>query len=248
VFKSRASKGLLVPPNTAANDHLRSRWVSEVIRGFVSPSSANKEIYAQLLNLIWPVGHGIPGPIVSQQDLRSGLDEQRRAEGKSEYKDVFRRLRELQGEEGLTCIVKEGTKYQIQSTVLAPKRIPRQKPTLSLWKKILTERDFACANCGAQQPSVRLSPDHRIPRDRGGDNSDDNWQPLCEQCNNIKSSACRGCELNCRVCSWAFPETYKQIRIDDSNKELIRRQAEKKKVDQSKLVNEILRTHFNSTR
>ncbi len=245
--KARASKGLLYPPTTAPNPGAarRRQWLENASSAFVQPSRANKIIYAMLLEIMWPEGHGLPGPHVSEKEVRSQLDARRSSEGKAPYKDVFRRLRELQGEEGFTSIVKEGTYYQLQSLDIGPKREPRQKPSTSEWKAIKAQFSNRCSHCGSQEPSVKLSPDHRIPRLRGGDNSLQNWQSLCEQCNNLKSSACRGCELNCRVCSWAFPETYKPIVINDDNKELIRREAEKRKMHQAAVANEILRSYFN---
>ncbi|WP_411268260.1 HNH endonuclease [Pseudohongiella sp. O18] len=198
-----------------------------------------------ILELLWPEGSGIPGPHIPQSEVRAVIDQAREQEGKEAYIDPFRRLRELQGEEGFTCIVKEGTKYQLQSLEVGSKRTPREKPSASLWRQIQEASNFKCLHCGKQAPDVKLSPDHRVPRSRGGGNEESNWQPLCEQCNNLKSSSCQGCDLNCYVCSWAFPETYKSIIIDDNNKAQIKRLADSKGQHQSDLVNEILRNHFS---
>ena len=54
--------------------------------------------------------------------------------------------------------------------------------------------------------------------------------------------------MNCMVCSWAYPETYKPISIADDNKVQIQRSAQKSGVHQSDLVNRILREHFNKQR
>ena len=64
----------------------------------------------------------------------------------------------------------------------------------------------------------------------------------------MKSNACRGCALNCNVCSWAFPDDYKQLIITDENKELTKRAADKAKIPQSDLVNTILRNYFNKVK
>lgn len=194
---------------------------------------------------MWPVGHGIPGPILSEADIRRAVDSHRASKGEGPYKDVFRRLRELQGDEGFTSIDKEGVRYQLTSLEMSTKKPPRQKPKASFWHKIKDVYNHRCAHCGNQEPDVKLSPDHRIPRSRGGTNDDRNWQPLCAQCNTQKSSACQGCEQNCHVCSWARPETYKAIKVNDDNKERVRRAAEKKGVDQSQFVNDVLRDFFN---
>jgi 5-methylcytosine-specific restriction endonuclease McrA len=250
MVKSRSSKGLLLTPAGNANisDKERESWLSLAINGFVAKGQANRNYYEVILRDLWPEGAGIPGPVRSEQDIREAVNTFRAAHSLEPYKDVFRRLRELQGDEGFTCIVKEGTKYQLQSLQMGPKREPRGKPSKPLWASLLEAADHRCAHCGQQEPSVKLSPDHRRPRSRGGNNEDSNWQPLCEQCNNQKSSACQGCEMNCMTCPWAYPEDYKPIVIDDQNREQIRRGAEKAKRSASEFANDALRNYFNSLR
>lgn len=245
--KSRASKGFLVTPRATPNESeaRREKWLTEAELGFVSPSSANKLYYAVILSALWPVGHGIPGPVLTQDDVRAAIDAFRLTRGEAPYKDVFRRMRELQGEEGFTSIAKEGNRYQLQSLDVSQKREPRAKLCNADWERLKEQYGHKCASCGAQEPDVKLSPDHKVPRSRNGSNDLGNWQPLCEQCNNVKSNTCRGCTLNCNVCSWAFPDEYKQLVIADDNKELVKRAADKLKISQSDLVNTILRAHFN---
>lgn len=245
--KSRASKGLLVTPRVTPNEseERRTKWLADADAGFVSPTPANKQYYSVILRALWPKGHGVPGPILTENDIRAAVDAFRTKNRKKPYKDVFRRLRELQGDEGFTSIRKEGNRYQLQSLEISQKKEPRAKLSKSDWKKLKERYGHKCASCGAQEPDVKLSPDHKIPRSRNGSNDLGNWQPLCEQCNNIKSHACRGCTLICQVCSWAFPEEYKLIIISDDNKELAKRAAQKIKMSQSDLVNAILRDHFN---
>lgn len=246
--RSRASKGLLLQPKTdpIPDATARAKWLAKSNNGFVAPGNALKHIYGQLLERLWPEGHGIPGPQVTEAEIRKVIDDARKAEGKEPYVDPFRRMRELQGEEGFTNITKEGSRYQIGSLNVGPKRVPRAKPSTKLWEKIKVDADYKCAHCGQREPLAKLSPDHRIPRSRGGDNDDGNWQPLCEQCNNAKSSACQGCNMNCHVCFWAFPESYKPIVVEDDNREHIRRAAEKAALDQSELANKIIRDHFRA--
>ncbi|HKW15912.1 MAG TPA: HNH endonuclease [Terriglobales bacterium] len=250
MLKSRASKGLLVTPRAVPNESeaRRQKWLADAEAGFVTPHPVNKIYYSVILTALWPAGHGIPGPILSERDIRAAIDSFRAASGQTPYLDPFRRLRELQGDEGFTSIRKEGNRYQLQSLEVSPKREPRAKLSRAEWKKLKEQYDYRCASCGRQEPEVKLSPDHKVPRSRNGSNDLGNWQPLCEQCNIKKSSACQGCQLNCYVCSWAFPAEYKELVIADENKELIRRAAEKLKLPQSELVNKILRDHFNQTK
>jgi 5-methylcytosine-specific restriction endonuclease McrA len=247
--RSRASKGFVVEPRTTPNESeaRREKWLADAEAGFVSSSPTNKIYYAVILKALWPVGHGIPGPVLSEDDIRASIDAFRHTQDKTPYKDVFRRMRELQGEEGFTSIIKEGTRYQLQNLDMSQKREPRAKLSKKDWIGLKEKNGFRCASCGKQEPDVKLSPDHRIPRSRNGSNELGNWQPLCEQCNNVKSNTCQGCSLNCSVCSWAFPQEYKQLIIADDNKELVRRAAFKLNVPQSDLVNTILRDHFNRT-
>jgi hypothetical protein len=50
----------------------------------------------------------------------------------------------------------------------------------------LYERDgWKCVECG-EDDSALLTLDHKIPRSKGGDNSDDNLQTMCHDCNNRK--------------------------------------------------------------
>lgn len=51
------------------------------------------------------------------------------------------------------------------------------------WKALCAEYDYKCAKCGQQVP---LTVDHVIPLSKGGSNSIDNIQPLCQRCNSGK--------------------------------------------------------------
>jgi len=243
----RASKGIHFPEGIEQIGEAKRRqeWLSSAKKGFVA-SPANRRYYGIILDILWPEGCGIPGPPISESTIRVALDDERRKEGKAPYVDPFRRMRELQGDEGFKGIVKEGTKYQLQSLDLAHKRVRREKPSTQLWEKIKKDANNKCACCEQQEPNIQLSPDHKIPRAKGGDNSDGNYQPLCEQCNNRKSAACGRCtSSNCNVCHWARPETYKEIILTDENRERIRRDSFKKGTGQSEEVNRILASYYN---
>ena len=241
---TKAKMGSLVAPSPKQNisNGKRDEWLNAAEKAFVNPSAANREKYSVILEALWPAGHGIPGPILTQDDIRAAVDKFQLENGGEPYKDPFRRMRELQGEEGFLCIVKEGVRYQLVSTSLAQKRTPRVKLLGVEWEEVMLKYHGQCAVCGRGSDEVRLNQDHKIPRTRDGSNEIENWQPLCDECNNIKSTQCRGCELNCFTCSWAYPEVYPALRVDDKNKEILIREAKTKKVSPSDLLNELLRT------
>src|SRR5690242_20528685 len=106
--RSRARQKFLSiqTPNPNGDSSNRDEWLEQTCNGFVSPSLANKAYYRAVLEELWPKGHGIPGPQVRQDRLRTAIDKfraERKMSGKpyKNYVDAFRRVRELQGEEGV---------------------------------------------------------------------------------------------------------------------------------------------------
>ncbi len=245
----------IVPPKRVA-DHTdvdRDHWIEMVCTEFVSPSKANKNYYRVVLETLWPQGHGMPGPHVRSDQLRDAIDDYRKMHQKDNkpykpYIDAFRRIRELQGEEGVIGITKEGNTYQLVDLELASKRIPRVNLSNEQWENILEKYNYKCAICGRDQSEIRFDQDHKIPRVRQGDieesNDINNWQPLCGECNNFKSTACRGCNLDCNTCCWAFPEKYAPLRISSENIQLLRQHALKYALDPHDLLNELIPKFF----
>ena len=185
--------------------------MDKICSGFVAPGKALREIYAVILERLLPPGSGIPGPVVSRQQVRDAVDQI-----KPGYKDVFRRVRELQGEEGLYGIIKNGANYQLVSLAVGAKREPRKVLSGDLALAVSLRQGGRCAVCGtpigAEGPA-RTELDHRVPRARGGDNSEENLQGLCTACNNAKSTQCPNCTLDCTTCGWAFPEKYRPVKL-----------------------------------
>lgn len=209
--QSAGRQALQVPSKRALSQAQRQSELDKVCSAFVAPGKANRQLYAVILERLLPLGSGIPGPVVSRQEIRDAVNAV-----KPGYQDVFRRVRELQGEEGLTGIIKLGASYQLVSLAVGAKREPRKilggKRTLA----VVLRQGGRCAVCGtpigAEGPT-RAEPDHRVPRIRGGDNSDANLQGLCSACNNAKSTQCTNCTLDCRTCGWAFPEQYRPVKL-----------------------------------
>jgi hypothetical protein len=148
----------------------------------------------------------------------------------------------MQGEEGIKGIAQEGNTYQLISLDVSEKRIPRVRLSPEDWTAVLRQYHYGCAVCHRKEPEVQFEQDHKIPRLRGGgDGQLGNWQPLCNECNNFKSTACRGCLLDCVSCPWAFPERNAPLRILPVIAQGVREMASNYDVDPSDLANEILK-------
>jgi hypothetical protein len=215
----------------------RDKWLAEVKAGFVHPSKANCEHYAAILETLWPRGHGIPGPIVTENDLREAINKK---SGKT-YLDPFRRFRELQGEEGVTGIARKGKQCQLVDISLAKKRKPRTRLKDADWLIVVSNHAHKCAVCGRKEPDVRFQQDHKIPRLREGSDNLENWQPLCDECNNFKSMSCRDCSLDCSTCGWAFPDQYKPFRLSGDLIASVRSRATSQGLDADQLASVLLR-------
>lgn len=244
MVKISSGHGALLSPSLDQL-HKRTEWLDEVIKGFATKGQANRDYYQIILETLWPANCGIPGPYVNRDEIREAINRFRYKNGKkSPYHDVFRRVRELQGEEGILGIVKNGNIYQLQSLEIGEKRIPRKQIDKKIWDNILIIRKNTCSICGNIFPSPMLSPDHRTPRSRGGGNSPENIQPLCRTCNATKSAICQGCEYECYICLWAWPEKYKPIKISDVNFKRITDIANAEKKDKSIVANYIIDNFF----
>jgi 5-methylcytosine-specific restriction endonuclease McrA len=56
------------------------------------------------------------------------------------------------------------------------------------WKKLCKYYQYTCLCCRKCEPEIKLTVDHVIPLSRGGSNSIENLQPLCQSCNSSKST------------------------------------------------------------
>lgn len=257
ITKSRARRAAdsLLTPNPIHDLTLpdRDEWIERTCEAFVAKGKANKEYYRVILELLWPSGHGLPGPYVNEDQIREAIDNYRQEKISSLYpgqicklyKDPFRRVRELLGEEGnKDGIRKAGKNYQLVNLEIGEKRTPRTALNSEGWESVKTRYNYKCAVCGRVEPDVNFQQDHKIPRLRadipGGGDELYNWQPLCVECNNFKSTSCRGCNLNCLICSWAFPETYAPLKISANNIDHIRSRAAEIDIDPHILANTIL--------
>lgn len=231
-----------LPPNTTDFDNKkRNKWLEESINGFITNSKANREIYRWFLEIFWPEDHGIPGPILSTKEIREIISNRK---GKA-YQDVFRRLRELQGEEGFHGIIKCGNNYQLQKIEIQPKKKPRGHLSKDKWEELLSEYNHTCPICGASNTEIDFQQDHKVPRSRGGNDDDSNWQPLCKNCNNIKSIICRGCSDKCETCAWAHPLQYTPIRHTPEFTKRMNEYTKNTNITSSSLIENLVTKHIN---
>lgn len=235
--KSSQEQQSLLTPNTDPNYLVdRDEWIENAVAGFITTSNANRGIYRVILETLWPKGYGIPGPIVDRSEIREAIDQHK---GKP-YLDAFRRLRELQGDEGFLGIIKNGQKYQLIHLNVSPKKQPRTALSGENWRKVLAQYGGVCAAYGKTPDENGFQQDHKVPRSRGGTDVLTNWQPLCDSCNIDKSVACRGCQKDCSQCGWAYPEYYRPIRLSGQTLRAINEYAEAHHVDPSQFATDVL--------
>lgn len=78
-------------------------------------------------------------------------------------------------------------KRSMYHTKLAQKYGVGGKFSAKDWVALKARYDYRCLCCGKQEPEIKLTVDHVIPYSKGGPNTIDNIQPLCQGCNSIKS-------------------------------------------------------------
>lgn len=174
----------------------------------------------QILKRLWSSdSDAFPKPWVSSAELLTLTNQK--------YFD--RRTRELRDQLGceLETSYREefsGHAWRLASASLAS---PQNRDYLSQAQKLklFDSYDYHCATCGRQTDAgVRgLQADHKIPLSRGGSNDMSNWQPMCNNCNVGKRRACEGCQFDCEVCSWAFPEKVGIKTMIDINQKILDR-------------------------
>jgi hypothetical protein len=73
---------------------------------------------------------------------------------------------------------------------------PRKRENLSLRKRffVMKRDSFACVLCGASGHGVHLEIDHKVPFSHGGDDTIENLQTLCFDCNRGKRASYEGSE------------------------------------------------------
>ena len=149
---------------------------------------------------------------------------------KDRYGDANKPFSELWTEEGFSCVHAEGLQGNRQY-VLNPEdhdslfnpnaKSVREQISNTDKQLVLNRQNRRCNICGSLLKSsseirphtfakdrVTLEFDHRIPVDRGGDSTIDNYQALCHYCNKCKRQMCFVCHEDCNSqCALVSPET-----------------------------------------
>ena len=157
-------------------------------------------VKSQILSTLWLSSGSFPREWVKSEDLLSITGQK--------YFD--RRARELRDENGadIETINEKGTHYWRLKSPEITEGNKRSYLTQNQKKELFTLQDYRCQICGKKTPpgSRGLQADHKVPLMRGGTESIENWQSLCNDCNVSKRRSCQGCDLECRKCVWAYPE------------------------------------------
>lgn len=158
------------------------------------------EVKCIIITELWGSGD-FPGNWVSSSHLLNITNQK--------YFD--RRTRELRDEHGVDldqAVVNGEHSYRILSSKIGKTNV-RGYLTASAKKELLRDQNNTCQVCGKKSTDgVRgLQADHKVPLTRGGQNSLDNWQVLCNECNVAKRRSCQGCDESCSKCHWAFPNS-----------------------------------------
>ncbi|MBC9785522.1 HNH endonuclease [Heliobacterium chlorum] len=126
-----------------------------------------------------------------------------------------RRLRELK-EDGWDLEYEGGGKegkgwYTLYPPFPSGERSDRIRTAVRM--RVLIKDNFSCQLCGNNRhtdPSIVLQVDHCIPFALSKNNSEENLQILCLECNLGKKAQCRDCvHKECLTCKLAFPKKNK---------------------------------------
>jgi len=116
------------------------------------------------------------------------VEEQSLKMGKGKPRDTWRAIRKLH-QDGILIKVKKGVYRYDPDYVVSNELFDFDTETK---QKVLARDGYRCVVCGrGKEDGVELTVDHKIPKDKGGDNSIDNGQTLCMEHNLLKKNYSR---------------------------------------------------------
>ncbi len=116
------------------------------------------------------------------------VEEQYLKMGKGKPRDTWRSIRRLH-QDGILIKVRKGVYRYDPDYVVNNELFDFDAETK---KKVLARDGYRCVVCGrGKEEGVELTVDHKVPKDKGGDNSLENGQTLCMEHNLLKKNYSR---------------------------------------------------------
>tara|TARA_R110002074_G_scaffold396334_1_gene585639 strand:+ start:4631 stop:5281 length:651 start_codon:yes stop_codon:yes gene_type:complete len=168
---------------------------------YLEQVGAVSDVKRQILNELWGVSSAFPRKWVASAYLLQ-------ITGQKYFDRRIRELRDGQGCDIETQHIDGEHKYRLVSAEIGS-RNQRYYLTEKQKQALFEAAEYMCAVCGKRADvGVRgLQADHKVPLMRGGSHDLSNWQTICNECNVAKRRACQDCQMECRDCSWSYPET-----------------------------------------
>ncbi len=124
-------------------------------------------------------------------------------------------IRNLQQNEGYDIENKRGEWYKLCSLKRKPVAVKRGYISKKLRFLVFERDNYTCQACGRtpKDDGVKLSPDHIIPVDWGGDTTLENLQALCRECNEGKQAWVNGEDNEVMKLVSQQPNTEERLRV-----------------------------------
>lgn len=199
---------ILMSKDPSSSNNKFEQYINDIQSNLTTKTGKPKklsDVKRLILYTLWNAGTSFPRDWVSSQQLNELT--------KQKYFD--RRVRELRDQNG--CDIETGFNegshaYRLYSDTMSA-AFDRTYLTNKQRTKLFETHHFSCAACGQKfsaEDASGLQADHKVPLIKGGGSELANWQPLCVSCNVAKRRSCQGCDIDCKICAWVFPEKFGQ--------------------------------------